>query len=128
MHTEAEFAALGGEVLAQEDDLYEKCAAPARCYCWTRFAPTAVAGVDHTDADASQDNGISLCRAISHPKGSSCGGAGYSKGMNIQDVVELADERVFVEKRSKWLPDPELPKVENEQVANEVPVEYAENS
>ena len=48
--------------------------------------------------------------------------AGYSKGMSIQDVVELADERMFVEKRSKCLPSPEVPRVENAQMANEVPV------
>ena len=52
----------------------------------------------------------------------SCGVAGYSKGMSIQDVVGLADERMFVEKRSKCLPSPEVPRVENAQMANEVPV------
>jgi diguanylate cyclase (GGDEF)-like protein len=52
----------------------------------------------------------------------SCGVAGYSKGMKIQDVVELADERMFVEKRSKCLPDPYVRRAENAQVANEVPV------
>jgi GGDEF domain-containing protein len=52
----------------------------------------------------------------------SCGVAGYSKGMKIQDVVELADERMFVEKRSKCLPDPYVRRTENAQVANEVPV------
>jgi diguanylate cyclase (GGDEF)-like protein len=52
----------------------------------------------------------------------SCGVAGYSKGMKIQDVVELADERMFVEKRSKCLPDPSVRRMENVQVANEVPV------
>jgi len=48
--------------------------------------------------------------------------AGYSKGMSIQDVVELADERMSVEKRSKSLPSSEVPRVENAQMANEVPV------
>jgi diguanylate cyclase (GGDEF)-like protein len=52
----------------------------------------------------------------------SCGVAGYSKGMKIQDVVELADERMFVDKRSKCLPDPYVRRRENTQVANEVPV------
>ena len=52
----------------------------------------------------------------------SCGVAGYSKGMNIRDVVALADERMFIEKRSKWLPGPEVLRVESEQVSNEVPV------
>jgi diguanylate cyclase (GGDEF)-like protein len=52
----------------------------------------------------------------------SCGVAGYSKGMSIQDVVGLADERMFVEKRSKCLPSPEVARVENAQMANEVPV------
>jgi diguanylate cyclase (GGDEF)-like protein len=52
----------------------------------------------------------------------SCGIAGYSKGMRIQDVVELADERMFVEKRSKCLPSPEVRRIENARVANEVPV------
>jgi diguanylate cyclase (GGDEF)-like protein len=52
----------------------------------------------------------------------SCGVAAYSKGMNIQDVVELADERMFVEKRSKCLPSPAISRVESAQLANEVPV------
>jgi diguanylate cyclase (GGDEF)-like protein len=52
----------------------------------------------------------------------SCGVAGYSKGMRIQDVVELADERMFVEKRSKCLPSPEVSRVENAHLVNEVPV------
>jgi len=67
VHTEAEFAALGGELLAQEDDLYEKCAAPAQCYCWTRPASAPAIGVDHADAGASQDGGVTLCRAVSRP-------------------------------------------------------------
>jgi len=52
----------------------------------------------------------------------SCGVAGYSKGMRIQDVVELADERMFVEKRSKCLPSPEVRRIGNAQVVNEVSV------
>jgi diguanylate cyclase (GGDEF)-like protein len=52
----------------------------------------------------------------------SCGVAAYSKGMGIQDVVELADERMFVEKRSKCVPSPEVRRVESAQVANEAPV------
>ena len=52
----------------------------------------------------------------------SCGVAGYSKGMRIEDVVELADERMFAEKHSKCPPSSELGRVENAQVANQVSV------
>jgi len=52
----------------------------------------------------------------------SCGVAGYSKGMRIEDLVELADERMFVEKHSKCPPSSELDRLETAQLANQVSV------
>ena len=52
----------------------------------------------------------------------SCGVAGYSKGMRIEDLVELADERMFVEKHSKCPPSSELGRLETAQLANRVSV------
>lgn len=52
----------------------------------------------------------------------SCGVASYAKGMKIEDVVELADERMFVEKRSKCPASPEVRRIDNPQVVNEVSV------
>ena len=52
----------------------------------------------------------------------SCGVAGYSKGMRIEDLIELADERMFVEKHSKCPPSSELDRLETAQLANQVSV------
>jgi diguanylate cyclase (GGDEF)-like protein len=42
----------------------------------------------------------------------SCGVAGYAKGMKIEDVVERADDRMFIEKHSRRAADRELSKLD----------------
>ena len=48
------------------------------------------------------------------------GVAGYAQGMRIQDVVESADERMFVEKHSKRAASREMHQVDSPQVMDEV--------
>jgi hypothetical protein len=61
----AEFAALGGEPVADDADLYEVCALPAQCHCWGGQDPVPMTQRDGIPGEwRGRDKHASTCRVL----------------------------------------------------------------